>query len=161
MLSFEFPSVNPHPFASHHSLLLIMAFLSPDVPIIPLALLGAILGLPAILIMLTTRRRVYIFWMLIYLLALPIWNFVLPVYAFWHFDDFSWGQTRKVAGEGGDKGHGGGEGEVDGGLEVVKRRWVDWECERRRGILREWGEREESVGDGESLVEKDVAHVVE
>ncbi|KAG8713894.1 Chitin synthase, class 3, partial [Ceratobasidium sp. 423] len=38
-------------------------------------------------------------WMLIYLLSLPIWNSVLPVYAFWHFDDFSWGQTRMVAGE--------------------------------------------------------------
>jgi chitin synthase len=25
--------------------------------------------------------------MLIYLLALPVWNFVLPVYAFWHFDE--------------------------------------------------------------------------
>ena len=46
---------------------------------------------------------VYIYWMFIYLMALPIWNFVLPVYAFWHFDDFTWGQTRKV--DGGDKGH--------------------------------------------------------
>jgi chitin synthase len=32
--------------------------------------------------------------MFIYLAALPIWNFILPVYAFWHFDDFSWGETR-------------------------------------------------------------------
>ena len=23
--------------------------------------------------------------------------FVLPLYAFWHMDDFSWGETRKVA----------------------------------------------------------------
>jgi chitin synthase len=61
---------------------------------IPLLLLIAVLGLPGILILVTTRKVVYIAWMFIYLLALPIWNFVLPVYSFWHFDDFSWGETR-------------------------------------------------------------------
>lgn len=63
---------------------------------IPVLLLGAVLGLPAVLILITTRKVVYVFWMLIYLLALPVWNFILPVYAFWHFDDFSWGETRWV-----------------------------------------------------------------
>ncbi|KAI8920254.1 chitin synthase-domain-containing protein [Powellomyces hirtus] len=121
-------------------LLIIMTFVGPEVPYIPLSLLGAILGLPAILILLTTRRRIYIYWMCIYLLALPIWNFVLPVYAFWHFDDFSWGQTRKVAGEAVDKtGHGGaGQGEVDGGNEVPRRKWVDWETERRKAMVLEF-----------------------
>jgi chitin synthase len=61
---------------------------------IPIVLLIGVLGLPAVLILITTGKVVYIFWMFIYLAALPIWNFVLPVYAFWHFDDFSWGQTR-------------------------------------------------------------------
>jgi chitin synthase len=61
---------------------------------IPLLLLISVLGLPAVLILLTTRKVVYVFWMLIYLIALPVWNFVLPLYAFWHFDDFSWGETR-------------------------------------------------------------------
>ena len=32
------------------------------------------------------------------MLALPIWNFILPIYSFWHFDDFTWGETRKVNG---------------------------------------------------------------
>ena len=63
---------------------------------IPLMLLGAVLGLPAILILITTRKVVYVCWMFIYLLALPVWNLILPVYAFWHFDDFSWGETRYV-----------------------------------------------------------------
>ena len=63
---------------------------------IPLMLLLAVIGLPAVLILITTRKVIYIFWMMIYLVALPIWNFVLPVYAFWHFDDFSWGETRYV-----------------------------------------------------------------
>lgn len=28
---------------------------------------------------------------------MPVFYFVLPLYAFWHMDDFSWGETRKVA----------------------------------------------------------------
>jgi chitin synthase len=61
---------------------------------IPLMMLVGVLGLPAVLILMTTGKVVYVFWMMIYLLALPVWNFILPVYAFWHFDDFSWGETR-------------------------------------------------------------------
>lgn len=63
---------------------------------IPLVMLCSVLGLPAVLILITTRKIVYVFWMFAYLIALPVWNFILPVYAFWHFDDFSWGETRFV-----------------------------------------------------------------
>ncbi|KAJ2136655.1 Chitin synthase, class 3, partial [Coemansia sp. RSA 678] len=74
-------------------IIVISTFTRP-VPWLPLSLLAVILGLPAVLIGLTSRKLVYIGWMLIYLLSLPVWNFVLPTYAYWHFDDFSWGQTR-------------------------------------------------------------------
>jgi hypothetical protein len=63
--------------------------------------------------------------MLIYLCSLPIWNFVLPVYAYWHFDDFSWGETRKIEGEGAAKpetGHGDKEGVFDSTSIVMKVR---------------------------------------
>ncbi|KAF8840037.1 glycosyltransferase family 2 protein [Paxillus ammoniavirescens] len=103
---------------------------------IPLMLLVSVLGLPAVLILITTRKIVYVFWMLIYLLALPIWNFILPVYAFWHFDDFSWGETRKVEGEGKGEAHGAGAGVFDGSS-VPLRRWEDWERSRLRKIKRE------------------------
>jgi chitin synthase len=66
---------------------------------LPLVLLVMTLILPGILVLFTTRKPVYVLWMFVYLLALPIWNFTLPLYAFWHFDDFSWGDTRKVEGE--------------------------------------------------------------
>jgi chitin synthase len=78
-------------------LLLVTVALSPPKTFpeaIPIVLLIGVLGLPAVLILITTGKVVYIFWMFIYLAALPIWNFILPVYAFWHFDDFSWGETR-------------------------------------------------------------------
>ena len=79
------------------AVLIVVSISNPMLAALPLALLVLILGLPAVLILITTRKFVYIGWMAIYLLALPIWNFVLPLYAYWHFDDFSWGETRKVA----------------------------------------------------------------
>lgn len=63
---------------------------------IPLLLLAAVLGLPSVLILITTGKAIYAVWMFPYLAALPIWNFVLPAYSMWHFDDFSWGETRSV-----------------------------------------------------------------
>lgn len=63
--------------------------------------------------------------MFIYLLSLPIWNLILPAYAFWKFDDFSWGDTRKVEGETGKAGHE-YEGEFDSS-KIVMKRWGDFE----------------------------------
>ncbi|ELA41774.1 uncharacterized protein VICG_01126 [Vittaforma corneae ATCC 50505] len=80
--------------------LLVSAFIT-EPAWIPLIMLVALLGLPAVLIMLTTFEIQYWFWLIIYIFALPIWNFFLPVYAFWRFDDISWGDTRKVNEKGG------------------------------------------------------------
>ncbi|KAJ3385751.1 hypothetical protein HDU84_002042 [Entophlyctis sp. JEL0112] len=97
---------------------------------LPLILLALILGLPAVLILFTANRPIYIFWMIIYLLSLPIWNFVLPMYAFWHFDDFSWGATRKVAGEDTAHDHSKRDGEFTGdGINM--KRWSEWVKVRR------------------------------
>lgn len=46
------------------------------------------------------RKWFIIGWMFLYLLSLPIFFFALPLYAFWHFDDFSWGRTRKHSTQG-------------------------------------------------------------
>jgi len=94
-----------------------------------------ILGLPAVLIVLTASRASYVLWMAIYLLSLPLWNGVLPMYAFWKFDDFSWGDTRKTAAREGEgeivkKGGLEYEGEFDSG-KITMKRWGDFEAERR------------------------------
>ncbi|KAJ2317750.1 hypothetical protein GGI00_006720 [Coemansia sp. RSA 2681] len=102
---------------------------------LPLAMLIMVLFLPAVLIFITTRKWIYVAWMFVYLLALPIWNLVLPTYAYWHFDDFSWGETRKVSGEGKDKGHGDDGGKFDAGS-VPMKRWEDFERKRLRSIKR-------------------------
>ncbi|CAK4031315.1 glycosyltransferase family 2 [Lecanosticta acicola] len=101
-------------------------------PTIPLVLLALILGLPGVLIIITAHRVSYVMWMLIYLLSLPVWNFILPTYAYWHFDDFSWGDTRQAAGEekGADKSGHGGDGQFDSS-KITMKRWGDFEQERR------------------------------
>ncbi|KAJ1033061.1 hypothetical protein NDA16_000340 [Ustilago loliicola] len=109
----------------------VQAFL-PNVPTptIPLILLALILGLPGILIVVTSRKIAYVGWMLIYLLSLPIWNFVLPMYAYWHMDDFSWGATRVVQGENKNENHGDADGKFDPS-HIVMKRWAEFERERR------------------------------
>ena len=104
----------------------IISIVKKPVPVIPLILLGLILGLPAVLIVLTAHRWSYVLWMLIYLLSLPIWNFVLPMYAYWKFDDFSWGDTRKTAGEKTKKAGIEYEGEFDSS-KITMKRWGDFE----------------------------------
>ncbi|KAI8065540.1 chitin synthase-domain-containing protein [Gongronella butleri] len=104
---------------------------------VPLVLLIVVLFSPAFLILITTHKWVYLVWMLVYLLALPIWNFVLPVYSYWHFDDFSWGETRKITGGGDVKKdvHGAKDGDFDP-TKVPLRRWEDYERKRIRALKR-------------------------
>ncbi|KND03389.1 uncharacterized protein SPPG_00877 [Spizellomyces punctatus DAOM BR117] len=109
--------------------LIVQTFVSSDPQIIPLVMLAAILGLPAVLILLTVKRLIYIFWFLVFLVALPLWQVVLPLYAFWHFDDFSWGETRKVSGEIKAEDHSRKDGEFDhSGINM--KRWSEWVQER-------------------------------
>lgn len=128
--------------------LVVTSIVGPEPQIIPLVLLALILGLPAVLIVITAHSWTYVVWMFIYLLSLPVWNFVLPTYAFWKFDDFSWGDTRKTAGE---KTHKGGieyEGEFDSS-KITMKRWAEFERDRRNRASY-WGSKEAIVGNGAS-----------
>ncbi|KAI8632339.1 glycosyltransferase family 2 protein [Xylariaceae sp. FL1651] len=125
----------------------VISIVGPTVQIIPLVLLALILGLPAVLIVVTAHSWTYVMWMAIYLLSLPIWNFVLPAYAFWKFDDFSWGDTRKTAGEKTKKAGIEYEGEFDSS-KITMRRWAEFERERRMRDNNFWGSRESVVGGG-------------
>ncbi|SGZ16977.1 BQ5605_C020g09085 [Microbotryum silenes-dioicae] len=114
---------------SYRYLIVIAIIPGTTKPVLSLILLAIILGIPAILIVVTSRKVEYLGWMMIYLLSLPIWNFVLPVYAFLHMDDFSWGQTRKVAGDDG-RSHSDKDGTFDSS-NIVMKRWADFERDRR------------------------------
>ncbi|KAI9310276.1 chitin synthase-domain-containing protein [Dichotomocladium elegans] len=73
-----------------------------QVPLISIITLAGVYGLQAIIFILR-RKWEHIGWMIVYILAIPVFSFLVPIYAFWHFDDFSWGNTRIVVGEGGQK----------------------------------------------------------
>lgn len=107
---------------------IIIAIVSKPTPILSLALLGIIFGLPGLLIVITISSLKYIVYFLIYLLALPVWNFVLPTYAYWKFDDFSWGETRVVAGD--KLGHDANEGVFDSS-HIQMKRWKEFERDRK------------------------------
>ena len=121
------------PAAITFTLYLVVIAIMGRPAVLPLILLALILGLPAVLIVMTSRKVVYVGWMLIYLFSLPIWNFVLPTYAYWHFDDFSWGDTRKVEGITKDKGHGDETGQFDSSV-ITMKKWSEYEVERPHQI---------------------------
>jgi len=49
------------------------------------------------------REFMLVGWMVVYIISYPVYSFFLPIYSFWRMDDFSWGNTRLVIGEGNNK----------------------------------------------------------
>jgi chitin synthase len=94
-------------------------------PIISIIMLAAVYGLQA-LIFILKRQWQHIGWMVIYILAFPIYSFILPIYSFWNQDNFSWGNTRVVIGEKGDKKVVAVDGEHFDPRSVPLQRWDDY-----------------------------------
>lgn len=103
--------------------------------IILTATMVLVMFLPGFLVLMSGRKISYLGWMMLYFLSLPIWQIVLPLYSFWNFDDFSWGETRKVEGETVDKGHGTSEETTLLTSSVPLKRWDEYERERRQFIV--------------------------
>lgn len=57
------------------------AIVERPVPVLPLVLMGFIIGIPGLLIVVTAHRWSHVLWMTIYLISLPVWNFILPLNA--------------------------------------------------------------------------------
>ena len=93
-------------------------------------MLASVYGLQAVIFILK-RQWQHIGWMIIYLFAFPLFSFFIPVYAFWHFDDFSWGNTRVVVVEKGKKQikHTKDDQRFDEKM-IPKKKWADYEQER-------------------------------
>ncbi|KXS12649.1 glycosyltransferase family 2 protein [Gonapodya prolifera JEL478] len=107
--------------------LLITAIINPSPSLVSIVLMALMMFLPAVLIVIGDLRRIhYVFYMFLYLLSSWVFNL---------FDDFSWGETRRVAGGGGG-GHDEGGVVKSNALEegsgaslVPLKRYVDWELE--------------------------------
>merc|ERR1711964_814626 len=108
--------------------LVVLVIKSPStVPIIAFILLGVIYGLQAIIFILH-RKWEMIGWMILYILAIPVFSFGLPLYSFWHMDDFSWGNTRVVTGEKGRKIVITDEGKFDP-ESIPHKKWEEYQAE--------------------------------
>ncbi|KAJ2400181.1 hypothetical protein GGI23_002196 [Coemansia sp. RSA 2559] len=104
-----------------------LAVSTSDTPLVSVYLLAAVYGLQALLFVFK-RQWQHIGWMIVYLLAMPVFSFFIPIYAFWHFDDFSWGNTRMVVGDG-KKARYVAEVEAFDPATIPLRKWDDYEQE--------------------------------
>ncbi|KAI0132781.1 chitin synthase [Xylariales sp. AK1849] len=98
---------------------------SGQFPMISIIMLAAVYGLQAIIFILK-RQWQHIGWMIIYIIAFPIYSFVLPIYSFWKQDDFSWGNTRIVIGEKGSKQVVAVDGDKFDPRSIPLQRWDDY-----------------------------------
>lgn len=98
---------------------------SGQFPLISIIMIACVYGLQAVIFILK-RQWQHIGWMIIYLIAFPIYSFVLPVYSFWNQDNFSWGNTRIVIGEKGNKQIVLGEDEGFDPRSVPLQRWDEY-----------------------------------
>ncbi|KAG7097579.1 hypothetical protein E1B28_004916 [Marasmius oreades] len=83
-------------------LIVTVATHAAPLPMIAIIMIAAVYGLQAIIFILK-REFMLIGWMVVYILSYPIYSFFLPIYSFWCMDEFGWGNTRLVIGEGKDK----------------------------------------------------------
>ncbi|KAG9823984.1 CHS5 chitin synthase, class V, partial [Aureobasidium melanogenum] len=94
---------------------------------IAIIMLVAVYGMQA-LVFIIRRKWEMVGWMIIYLIATPVFSMALPLYSFWHMDDFSWGNTRVVTGEKGKQVVVSDEGKFDP-ASIPKKRWEDYQAE--------------------------------
>jgi chitin synthase len=113
---------------------------SGQFPLISIIMIAAVYGLQA-LIFILKRQWQHIGWMIIYILAFPIYSFVLPVYSFWNQDNFTWGNTRIVIGEKGSKQVVAVDDEGFDPRSIPLQRWDDYALSNnlpgRRGVATE------------------------
>ncbi|KAF8076925.1 glycosyltransferase family 2 protein [Lyophyllum atratum] len=83
-------------------LIIVVSTGNAALPTIAIAMIAVTYGLQAIIFILK-REFMLCGWMVVYILSYPVYSFFLPVYSFWCMDEFGWGNTRLVIGEGKDK----------------------------------------------------------
>jgi len=94
-------------------------------PLISIILLAAVYGLQA-LIFILKRQWQHVGWMIIYIIAFPVYSFILPIYSFWNQDNFAWGNTRIVVGETGKKQYLAVDDEGFDPRSIPLQRWDDY-----------------------------------
>ncbi len=94
-------------------------------PLISIIMIAAVYGLQAV-IFIVKRQWQHVGWMIIYILAYPVYSFILPIYSFWNQDNFSWGNTRVVIGETGKRQVVAVDGQGFDPRSIPLQRWDDY-----------------------------------
>ncbi|KAH6880471.1 class V chitin synthase [Thelonectria olida] len=122
--------------------LIIQIVKKPSVlPLMAIIILAIVYGIQVVAFLLR-RKWDMAGWMLIYLAALPVFSFCLPLYSFWYMDDFDWGNTRIVAGEKGKRVEV-DEDDVDV-VEIPRMRWDEYQFELYRYEAQETNSKRDS-----------------
>ncbi|KAJ7233069.1 glycosyltransferase family 2 protein [Mycena rebaudengoi] len=83
-------------------LIITVATTAAAFPKIAIIMIAITYGLQAV-IFIIKREFMLVGWLVVYILSYPVYSFFLPVYSFWCMDEFGWGNTRLVIGEGKEK----------------------------------------------------------
>mmetsp|Transcript_3655 Transcript_3655/g.8103 ORF Transcript_3655/g.8103 Transcript_3655/m.8103 type:complete len:1279 (-) Transcript_3655:212-4048(-) len=76
----------------------ITIWMGEPLSLLMLVIWGIVVGVQVVVFLLRSRWD-YCWWFFVFILAgVPVFYFILPLYSFWHMDDFSWGATRQVSG---------------------------------------------------------------
>ncbi|KAG8528492.1 uncharacterized protein KY384_007410 [Bacidia gigantensis] len=127
---------------------------SGQFPLISIVMIAAVYGLQA-LIFIMKRQWQHVGWMIIYIMAYPIYSFILPVYSFWNQDNFTWGSTRIVIGEKGNKQIVANEDEGFDPRSVPLQRWDDYAATNNLPGRRGMAGQEKYEMDGSNQYEMD------
>ena len=102
----------------------------PQQYMVSLIMIAAIYGLQLVIIA-VKMKWVYIIYMVFYILAMPYFSGYLPLYSFWHMDDFNWGNTRMVLNDGKE------EDIVESfdPSSIVRKAIGEWEVEFKNDVL--------------------------
>ncbi|KJR88758.1 uncharacterized protein SPSK_07523 [Sporothrix schenckii 1099-18] len=119
-------------------------------PLFSIVILAAVYGLQAIIFILK-RQWQHVGWMIIYIIAFPIYSLVLPVYSFWNQDNFSWGNTRVVIGETGKRQIIAADDEGFDPRSIPLQRWDDYATINNLPGRRGGGANEKGMGVHEGM----------
>ncbi|OLY80363.1 Chitin synthase 8 [Smittium mucronatum] len=108
-------------------LIYVLVTWTSDIPLISIMLLVSVYAMQVLLFIIKKQWQ-HIGWMIVYFFAIPIFSLFIPLYSFWHFDDFSWGNTRVVVGDGQKRSLLKDDVDFDPSI-IPKRKWSDYEAE--------------------------------
>lgn len=121
-----------------------LATSSSNVPLMSILTIAGVYGLQAVIFILH-RKWEHIVWMIVSIFAIPVFSFYIPIYAYWHFDDFSWGNTRVVLGDKGKKKVIGAE---EGDFDPNTIPTMTWEKYEEALYSEDWDQHDDSASVG-------------